>query len=287
MGVEVCQAGHESACRVAEFVSGAFRKSYDSVLARLTDSWSAAGPNLGWLLKDNDRIVGYIGALYSRRLIGGALTIVCNMRNWAAVPEYRHHSLALLSRLISDPGMVVTNFTASAKAERLLTRFGFQHITSGSYLLPNIDGWIRRGLKIERGPQFADEADREILDQHRQMGCSVAVTRIDSQPCAFVFLRRQISRISCADVLYATDRRVFWESMSVVRATAFAATGAHALLIEDRFLKRKPYFGKFIERAGYCRPANGGDPQDADRLYSEVVLRHSHLLSDSESGVRE
>jgi acetoacetyl-CoA synthetase len=76
-------------------------------------SWLAAEekPDLGAVIAAGTEIVGYLGAMYSNRVVAGRQERFCNVFGWYVKPEYRHYSVSLLSFLVRRPGLTFFNVT--------------------------------------------------------------------------------------------------------------------------------------------------------------------------------
>src|ERR1035441_2161552 len=66
-------------------------------------------PNLGFVLESGDQLVGFLGAIYSERLVGGRLERFCNLSSWYTIPQFRNFSLKLLMAVLAQRGYTFTN----------------------------------------------------------------------------------------------------------------------------------------------------------------------------------
>lgn len=82
--------------------------------------------NLGFLLEAQNQLVGFLGAIYSDRLVGGHLERFCSLTSWHVVPEFRASSIRLLMELIGQDGYTFVNLAPSEQVGQLMLRCGFQ-----------------------------------------------------------------------------------------------------------------------------------------------------------------
>ena len=61
-------------------------------------------PNHGYMLRDGQRVVGALFALYSERLVERRVERFCNMGTWCVLPGYRFRSISLLAALLAQEG---------------------------------------------------------------------------------------------------------------------------------------------------------------------------------------
>jgi len=63
------------------------------------------------MLRDGQRVVGTLLALYSERLVEGRLERFCNLTSRCVLPDYRSRSISLLTALLRQHGYHFTALT--------------------------------------------------------------------------------------------------------------------------------------------------------------------------------
>jgi hypothetical protein len=91
-------------------------------------------PNLGFVLESGDQLVGFLGAIYSERLVGGRLERFCNLSSWYTIPQFRNFSLKLLMAVLAQRGYTFTNLTPSEQVVQVLKAYGFRPLESHKLL---------------------------------------------------------------------------------------------------------------------------------------------------------
>jgi hypothetical protein len=87
----------------------------------------------GWLLREDDAIVGFLGAIPWRFRLGGQDTTVFAGTTWRVLPEYRGSSIALKRRQMDEHGDVLhLSTTPRAEVERLLKVLGYLPLRQAS-----------------------------------------------------------------------------------------------------------------------------------------------------------
>jgi hypothetical protein len=56
------------------------------------------------MLRDGQRVVGPLLALYSERLVAGRVAPFCNLTSWCVLRDYRFRSIPLLTALLRQDG---------------------------------------------------------------------------------------------------------------------------------------------------------------------------------------
>jgi len=91
-------------------------------------------PNLGFVLESSNRLVGFLGAVYSERLVGGQAQRFCNLSSWYVMPEFRTSSIALLMALLGQRDCTFTNLAPSQIVTQVMKQCGFKQLESHKLL---------------------------------------------------------------------------------------------------------------------------------------------------------
>lgn len=258
-------------------------------------SWTAEKPNLGLVVSSGSRVVGYLGAIYSDRVIGGQTHHVCNMCVWYVEPEFRGWSLRLPLSLISLKGYTFTNLTVPARHTSLFEKMGFEAISRRLVV-------FRLGLQIHRllrrSPEVLEDPDQiepilsgehlRIFRDHLPYDCSHYLVRDADDYCYAVTKRRSIRRsvilgdwplervradyFPRSDILFLSNPEIavrHWDSLKwamLRRDRAIAVTG------EECILGPVASLGKLAIPHPVYVYRRGVQSFPTDALYSELVL---------------
>ena len=112
--------------------------SADSWRSRMCAWWDlnpafVDGYTRGWLLRDNGRIVGFLGSIPWRFRLGGNETTVFAGTTWRVLPEFRGMSI-LLKRRQMDEHQEVLHFSTTPRPEvaRILNLLEYERIRRGT-----------------------------------------------------------------------------------------------------------------------------------------------------------
>ncbi|MBF0418472.1 MAG: hypothetical protein HQL86_09525 [Magnetococcales bacterium] len=86
-------------------------------------SWMTPPPNHGFMLVDENRVVGAFMALHAERIIRGRIEKWCNLGNWVVLEPYRAQSLSLMRAAKAAPD---THYTLLAPNETVARIFATQ-----------------------------------------------------------------------------------------------------------------------------------------------------------------
>jgi len=113
-------------------------------------------PNLGFVLECGERVVGFLGAIYSERSLDHRTERFCNLTSWYTLPDFRSYSLKLLMAVLSQRGYTFTSLTPSPTATKAITAFGFHRLETNKVLFgPSLfRALFDRKIKARRDGRF-------------------------------------------------------------------------------------------------------------------------------------
>lgn len=167
--------------------------SHEQWLQAISPTWSHPGPNRGFQLLEEERVVGAYIAYYSERELGGESALICNLGTWAVHPDYRGEAFRLLLQLLRQDGFSYTDLTPNPTVQKIIARLGFEPLGTEATAVPNLP-WpslpgrgrvstdparIERELSGEELRLYRDHADapavRHLLLQREDERCYVAL----------------------------------------------------------------------------------------------------------------
>ena len=123
-------------------------------IAAFSRAWMPDPPNHGFKLLAGDRLVGALGAIYSRQNIGDETADFCNLTSFVVDEAYRGRSMDLVSACLSQKRFRFTNFTPTPAVAKMLRLFRFQELRNGERLAMNVPiPAIALGLKAIGRPE--------------------------------------------------------------------------------------------------------------------------------------
>ena len=105
--------------------------------------WESGEDNIGYVMTDRDLVVGFIGTIFSARIIHGKQEKICNLSSWIVLPEYRSLSLLLFNDILKNKEISITSFTSIPAAVKILSRLGFITLDTCYY-------WYRNNLLTDK-----------------------------------------------------------------------------------------------------------------------------------------
>jgi hypothetical protein len=254
-------------------------------------TWLADKPNIGALVESDGRIGGFLGALYSRRVIGGRPREICNLTSWAVDEPYRRASLAMLKCLLDQRGHTFTTFSASPPVAEILGVLKFETVRSHKLLFTAAAAARRpRGEPIqvldgaERVAPHLGPDHRQILDDHRPYRCGHVLVERGNRRCYAVTIRRGRGARMFADVLYASDPQLFVDAIGAVQRALFRVHRTVLTGIDLRWVDHPPalavcYTGLRPVMFRGESPAGQSGPGTLPSLHArDICALHSELV---------
>ncbi len=242
---------------------------------RLATPWLADQPNHGFVLRDEGRIVGGIGAIYALRRIAGREERFCNITSWCVLDAYRQQSMRLAMAVIGQPGFHYTDFSPTKVVAGTLQFFKFRALDDRQAVLLNLPG-IAAGSRVlceRRAIEEAldGEARRVYLDHADFPWLRQLLLGKPGDWCHIVYKPRRFKRLPAAGIIHVSDGAAFCRHFRAL-AGHFLARGLVTTHVECRRLPRLPW--PAAVRTGFNPKmvlSSTLKDDDVDYLYSETV----------------
>jgi hypothetical protein len=241
--------------------------------------WEVERPNAGFMLLDEDEVVGVQLAFYSERLIDGRRERFCNLGAWCVAPAYRFYGLRLLKAVLSQDGYHFTDLSPSGNVVSVNERLSFRFLDTTTSLIPNLPwpSWPGRGV-ISSDPELIQGTvtghDLELYRDHAATGAARHLVLIrDGEWCYVVFRKDRRKGLPVfASILHVSNPELFRAMSRSLARHLLVHHGALATLAEERVVgwRPRPSFRLRSPRRKMFRSASL-EPAQIDYLYSELV----------------
>lgn len=245
--------------------------------------WKTDMEQRGFVLRDGDRVVGFIGTIWSVRRIGGKTERFCNLSSWITLPEYRNHSLQLFKAVMELRDCTITCHTPAGPLYPLYRRFGFSDLETRLRIIRPLPAWqgpaAWLGEEAISDPDEIEpllpEAEREILNGHRLPGCGHLLLRSRAGAhCYLVYTRTMGKRFPFAHVHYVGDPRVFARNLDRVRLHLMLTLRTPLIMIDARLVAgvALPNSREVSLSVPHVFRSDSLSAAQIDNLYSELIL---------------
>jgi hypothetical protein len=282
MTLELAPITTANATAVADFLHANFytRVPASTWLRTMTVPWKVDAPNLGFLIRNGDAIVGVHLAFYSERLVDGRPEGFCNLGAWCVLPEFRFQGFLLLRALLAQDGYHFTDLSPSGNVVPLNKRLKFQMLDTSTAVIPNLP-WPNlslRRLRISADPEEIERVltgpELDLYHDHEQAAAvHHLVLRCSDQNCYVMFRKVTRKRLPVfASILHVSDTELFHQAVVPLARYLLFRYRVVATFAELRIVGRRPRPSLMLSAP---RPkmyrSSTLDPGQIDDLYSELV----------------
>lgn len=280
MAVAVLPITDDAIGRIAQFLETNTSSGLPAETWRRTFRLNRAfpRPNNGFMLVDDNRVVGSYIAYYSTRAIDGRTEAFCNLASWCVLPEYRFHGFRLLRALLDQDGYHFLDFSPSGTVIPLNERLGFTHLDERTVMIPTLP-WPHRPGSVSSDPAVLQEVltarDADLYRDHRDAAAAHhVVLREGNESCYVVFRldrRKNLPRVF-ATILHIGDPELFRRQYRALGSHLLLRHRALVMLLELRLVRERPKASitlstprRKMMRSSTLRP------EQIDYFYSELV----------------
>ena len=240
--------------------------------------WCPNKPNNGFVIRDEGRIVGGIGAIYAERTVRGRTERFCNITSWCVLEAFRTQSMRLAMAVTAQSGFHFTDLTPTEVVSKTLQFLKFKPMNERHAILPNLPWPLQvGGIRVVSDPAqigrllAPDDAKAYRDHQHLPWLRHLAVGRKGAW-CYVVWKPTRLKGITGGLVIAPGDAQLFLRYRWALGSYLLVHHGLLYTRVESRLLPRLPTL--CIELSGYRNKVFKSDTltaADMSNLYSELV----------------
>jgi hypothetical protein len=225
------------------------------------------------------RIVGFLGAYHSTRLIGGRSEPVCNLSSWFVAEAHRNESLMLLPPYLAMKNHTITGLTPAKHVHSIYQKFKFADLETAVSIipifsaLPGSSHYCTVTHDLAAIPGRLNENERTLFDDHLGFDAVHLLAHGKSGHSHLVYTITRKKGFPMAYVHYMSDRAFFQTHLAIIAWKIFLRHGTPFICVESRHLRdplpwpRKTYHlrvPRIFKSSTVAR-------EDIDNLYSELI----------------
>ena len=278
MTVELTPITDADVPAVAEFLCANHNDRVPWELSCSAAPWKVEAPNHGFMLRDGQRVVGTLLALYSERLVAGRVERFCNLGSWCVLPDYRSRSISLLNALLAQEGYNFTILSPDEGPQEILAWLRFRFLDTSAALIPHLPWPTPPGrTRVSADPDVIERTlagtELELYRDHAQTLAAHHLVLIRGQDSCYVMYRefRYKGVPMFAIILHVSNPDLFHRALIPLTRHLLVRHGLVATLAELRIIEHKPRLSfKLNDRPKMYR-SSSLEPGQIDYLYSELV----------------
>jgi hypothetical protein len=237
----------------------------------------AALPKYGYLLQNDEKLVGCLLLIFTPVEQAGKASIRCHVTSWFVEPEYRPMASLYFSRALKLKGVDYLNVSARPWVRPIIENQGFRKYSNGQFLMST---WVNALVAARRShakivdselPQGrSSDFERKLMRDHAEYGCICLWCVEGDEAFPFVFHQRPFKRIlPGVQLVYCRDMESFVRYARPI-ARYLAARG-QLLLRVDANGPIKDLVGTYLDGVD-PRFAKGNAPRQGDLAYTQMAM---------------
>ena len=242
--------------------------------------WTSHEDYCGLTLIEDGVVKGFLGLIFSERIIRERIERFCNVSVWYVQEDARSHSLPMLFEMLRLGGYTFTAFTASSQVASVFKLFGFtDYEVHQQVLLPvptvsSFGGTYRCEFDETTIRDILSANDRRILDDHLGLDCNHVLLRSGDAYCYILFRKTVKKHLPFARAHYISNRDLFVKLIERATVKICLRLKVAGLLVEDRYVggKRLRWSRWYPQQKRAYFKSQELRSDDVDTLYSELVL---------------
>lgn len=247
-----------------------------------TNHWHGDEDYFGYVLRDHDKIVGYMGLIFSKRNINGVEHKFCDMTSWIVKEEYRHESLRLLTPVLALKGYTFTNLSASDAVFKIMKAMRFMDLESKLLIFyPKVRSLIaamNQGVSVTFDPQKIAEKlnanELKLFQDHRPLGCVFGLITSPASQCFMIGHITKRKHIPLLRLHYVSNANVLGDCLGACFPSIILKHGVIGVIVDERFMRGKIAGGVHVSERPTRKLFKSSTltKDDIDSLYSEHVV---------------
>ncbi|MDP4266856.1 MAG: hypothetical protein Q8880_05430 [Bacteroidota bacterium] len=249
------------------------------------NQWETDEDYTGYMLVDDNKAVGYMGYIFSRRKINSKTEKFCNMSGWIVKKDYRKE----YKMLLYEPAMELKDYTLTAlfstKAAHVLERrLGFKELDDCYYYIPaNINPLLllfKRKIRIINDLnyiiKYVDDISSKIIEDHLKFKNLNHLLVETNEGNIYLTIKQLVRKryLSFAEIYYISDKKLFKKYFDQIRYHLLTDLKYVGIVIDSRFIKGMnislKYKVNYFVSNQYM--SDHLEPEDVDYLYTERVI---------------
>ena len=256
------------------------RLSKDDWRQLFVDHWQSNEGYVGYVLEDRERIVGFLGLMFSRRILNGQQEKFCNLTSWVVDEGFRNQSLLLILPVLKLTDYTLTIHTASKETYAVARKLGFIDLESHFRVilsLPSIN-ILFTSCQIEINKKHLKEIlegeSLQAYKAHLPFRCFHVYVRSSLGNCYLIGARVFRKNLPFAQIYHVSDPKVFAKFAHRIASVVGLRIKAFAMLVDERFLEGNSILQSFTCSLSNPRvyKSNSLGKRDLDLLYTELPI---------------
>lgn len=142
--------------------------------------WKPEGLPYGYAIFDAGKMVGFLGTIFSERIVDGKKRVCCCTTSWYVEEGYRTQMLALrlFAPILRMKELLITNMSPTSPAVKMCETLGYKYLDQEQVVIPTLPWFafgIRKRLWVTFEPQeiegYLKPEEKRIFEDHAGLAC--------------------------------------------------------------------------------------------------------------------
>lgn len=244
----------------------------------LNYSWKSDDDFPGYVIIEGNKIVGFLGTIFSTRIINNTENKFCNITSWIVSKKSKSNGLMLLKPLIGMKNTTITALSSSRKVIPVYKRLGFKELDTRTIILfPKLINLKKKSVvKVTSDKDtietLVNQIDLRIFNDHLPYNCKHLLVYNDDDYCYIISTLRIRKHFHINQILYISNSKFFVKYFDFFK-TDLKMNNTILTTIDERLLKNHEFNqGFMIKEPSPKLYISDLEPEQVDNLYSEFVL---------------
>jgi hypothetical protein len=248
--------------------------------------WESDEGYVGYALVDDRKVVGFNGAIFSRRIIDGREARICNLTSWIVKDQYRTESMRLVFPFLRLKGYTITNLTMNERAWEVTRRLGYKNLDTNVrilFLVPGLSPTRKDEAPVivsDKGriKEILDPVNLKIFIDHSYYNCGHLVIQDKYGYSYIIYTRKRYRKYNCdfpyAHIHYISDRSAFLRRLNKVKSYFLKSLKYFFLAVDERLIGNAtiPYSKSYRLKIPRMYKSDVLSREQIDSLYTELVV---------------
>lgn len=214
-------------------------------------AWQVEDDFPGFIIVDNNKVVGFLGTIFSEHNAAQGKERICNLTTWYVEPAYRQHGMALFLKVMKLPNVSWSNLTAAPHTHEWLIRSGFKMLqdTQTTVLpLPKLFHKKNATVTLNFSEKDLNIQNQAIYRAHQNLHCRHVLIKKNNAECYCLLVITKYKKVPLAKIYYMSDTNLFREVLADIRFQLCWKLGVFYLNIEGNYLEGNKLYGAWIKK---------------------------------------
>ncbi|MBF0236068.1 MAG: hypothetical protein HQM12_00060 [SAR324 cluster bacterium] len=235
----------------------------------------------GYVLFDDDKIVGFIGTIFCERILNNKVEKFCSITSWVVKEQYRDQSLRMLLPIVRLKDYTITVLTLKKDLLPLFQKLKFKILETETIIIPPIPKIsIRSTSSISITMDEAvlksklNDQDARIYKDHLTYDCYHLLVYDQYSYCYILFSKARKRGFKFNRIHYISNIKLFAKNSIRINFRMIQYSKVFLTVLDSRFCRdiSIPHSIKFRLRSDKIYKSSSLDAHMIDNLYTEYIL---------------